>query len=164
MERCVYKHIYNFLLENRIISSNQSGFTPGDSAINQLLYITNKFGKALDDGKEVRVVFCDVSKAFDRVWHKGLLTKLKSIGIQGPLLSWIENYLLDRKQRVVINGCCSDWRNVCAGVPQGSILGPLFFIIYINDIVADINSSIKLFADDTNLYIIVDDPVDAAET
>ena len=103
-----YKHIYNFLLENRIISSNQSGFTPGDSAINQLLYITNEFGKALDDGNEVRVVFCDISKAFDRVWHNGLLTKLKSIGIQGPLLSWIKNYLLDRKQRVAINGCCSD--------------------------------------------------------
>jgi hypothetical protein len=63
----------------------------------------NEFGKALDDGKEVRVVFCDVSKAFDQVWHKGLLTKLKSIGIHGPFLSWIENYLLDRKQRVVIN-------------------------------------------------------------
>jgi hypothetical protein len=62
MERCVYKHIYKFLLENRIIWSNQSGFTPGDSAINQLLYITNEFGKALDDGKEVRVVFCDVIK------------------------------------------------------------------------------------------------------
>ena len=151
MERCVYKHIYNFLLENRIISSNQSGFTPGDSAINQLLYITNEFGKALDDGKEVRVVFCDVSKAFDRVWHKGLLTKLKTIGIHGPLLSFI-------------NGCCSDWRNVCAGVPQGSILGPLFFKIYINDIVADMNSSIKLFANDTSLYMNVDDPVDAAET
>jgi hypothetical protein len=123
MERCVYKHIYNFLLENRIISSNQSGFTPGDSAINQLLYITNEFGKALDDGKKVRAVFCDISKAFHRVWHNGFLTKLKSIGIQGPLLSWIKKYLLDRKQRVVINGCCSDWRNVCAGGPQGSILG-----------------------------------------
>jgi hypothetical protein len=164
MERCVYNHIYNFLLENSIISFNQSGFTSGDSAINQLLYITNEFGKALDNGKEVRVVFCDVSKAFDRVWHKGLLTKLKSIGIQGPLLSWIENYLLDRKQMVVINDCCSDWRNVCAGAPQSSILGPLFFPIYINDIVADIHSSIKLFADDTSLYMIVDDPVDAAET
>jgi hypothetical protein len=61
-----------------------------DSAINQLLCITNEFGKTLDDGKEVRVVYCDVSKAFDRVWHKGLLTILKSIGIQGPLLSWID--------------------------------------------------------------------------
>ena len=98
------------------------------TAINRLLYITNEFGKALDDRKEVRVIFCDVSKAFDRVWHMGLLTKLESIGIQGPLLSWIESYLLDRKQRVVINGCCSDWRDVCAGVPQGSIMGPLFFI------------------------------------
>ena len=78
--------------------------------------MTNEFGKGLDDGKDVRV-------AFDRVWHKGLLTILKSIGIQGSLLSWIENYLLDRKQRVAINGCCSDWRNVCAGGPQGSILG-----------------------------------------
>jgi hypothetical protein len=122
MERCVYKHIYNFLLENRIISSNQSGFTPGDFAINHLLYITDEFGKAHDDGKEVNVVFCDVSKTFDRVWHKRLLTKLKSICIQGPLLSWIEHYLLDRKQRVAITGCCSDWRNVCAGVPRGSIM------------------------------------------
>ena len=103
MERCVYKH--NFLLENSIISFKQSGFTPGDSAINQLLCITNEFGKTLDDGKEVRVVYCDVSKAFDRVWHKGLLTILKSIGIQGPLLSWIDNYSLDRKQMVTINGC-----------------------------------------------------------
>ena len=93
-----------------------------------------------------------------------MLNKLKSIGIQGLLLSWIKNYLLDRKQRVVINSCCSDWRNVCAGGPQGSNLGPLFFIIYFNYVVADINSSIKLFADDTSLYIIVDDPVDAAET
>ena len=89
-----YKHIYNFLLENRIISSNQSGFTPGDSAINQLLYITNEFGKALDDGKKVRAVFCDIGKAFHRVWHNGFLTKLKSIGIQGPLLSWIKKIFI----------------------------------------------------------------------
>lgn len=162
MERCVYKHVYNFLLENGIITFNQSGFTPGDSAINQLLFITNEFGKALDEGKEIRVVFCDISKAFDRVWHKGLLKKLKSIGIRGSLLSWMESYLSNRKQRVVINGCSSDWRKICAGVPQGSILGPLFFIIFINDIVTDINSSIKLFADDTSLYLIVDDPLDTS--
>ena len=164
MERCVYKHIYNFLLDNNIISVNQSGFTPGDSAINQLLYITNEFGKALDDGKEIRVVFCDISKAFDRVWHKGLLWKLKSAGIRGPLLLWIENYLKNRRQRVVINNSYSGWEDIAAGVPQGSILGPLFFILYINDIVTEIESSIKLFADDTSLYIIVDDPASAAES
>ena len=163
MERCVYKHIYNYLLTNRIVTSNQSGFTPGDSAINQLLYITNEFGKALDEGKEIRVIFCDISKAFDRVWHKGLLRKLKSVGIRGHLLGWIESYLSNRRQRVVINGCTSEWQNIYAGVPQGSILGPLLFIIYINDIVSDISSCIKLFADDTSLYLIVDDPLHTAE-
>jgi hypothetical protein len=76
MERCIYKHVYNFLLKNNIITPHQSGFTPGDSAINRLLSLTNEFGKALDEGKEIRVVFCDISKAFDRVWHKGLLNKL----------------------------------------------------------------------------------------
>jgi retron-type reverse transcriptase len=143
MERCIYKHVYNVLLKNSFITPHQSGFTPGDSAINQLLSLTNEFGKALDEGKEIRVVFCDISKAFDRVWHKGLLNKLENIGIQGSLLLWIKNYLADRKQRVVIESAHSKWRTIKAGVPQGSILGPLFFIIFINDIVTEIHSSIK---------------------
>ena len=100
MERLVYKHIYNYLIDNNLITSHQSGFTPGDSAVNQLLYITNEFGRALDEGKEVRVVFCDISKAFDRVWHKGLLRKLESIGIRGSLLSWVKNYLSEKKNNV----------------------------------------------------------------
>ena len=77
LERLVYRHIYNYLIDNNLITSHQSGFTPGDYAVNQLLYITKEFGRALDDGKEVRVVFCDISKAFDRVWHNGLLRKLE---------------------------------------------------------------------------------------
>lgn len=162
MERCVFKYLHNHLLENSIITCHQSGFTKGDSAINQLLFMTNEFGKALDDGKEIRVVFCDISKAFDRVWHKGLLCKLQSIGICGSLLAWIKNYLNNRKQRVVINGNFSQWTCINAGVPQGSILGPLLFIIYINDIVRDIQSTIKLFADDTSLYLIIDNPIDSA--
>ena len=152
MERLIYKHIYNYLIDNNLITSHQSGFTPGDSAVNQLLYITNDFGR------EVRVVFCDISKAFDRVWHKGLLRKLESISIRGSLLSWVKNYLSERKQRVVINNSTSSWRDINVGVPQGSILGPLLFIVFINDILTDINSTIKLFADDTSLYLIVDDP------
>ena len=104
MERCVYKHIHNHLLDNDILTTCQSGFTKGDSAVNQLINITNDFGKALDSGKEVRVVFCDINKAFDRVWHKGLIHKLKQSGISGNLLKWFQNYLYGREQRVVING------------------------------------------------------------
>ena len=117
----VYKHINNFILVNNILTPNQSGFTCGDSAVYQLLYITNEFGRALDAGKEIRVVFCDISKAFDRVWHKGLLKKLEAIGIRGSLLIWIQNYLSNRKQRVVINNVSSDWSNIKAGVPQNRL-------------------------------------------
>ena len=109
-------------------------------------------------------MFCDISKAFDRVWHRGLLYKLRRAGITGSLLSWFSHYLQDRKQRVVLPGASSNWSSVQAGVPQGSILGPLLFLLYINDIVEDIHSSIRLFADDTSLYIIVEDPLDAAVT
>jgi hypothetical protein len=161
MERCVYNHIHNYLFENNIIINNQSGFTKGDSAIYQLINIINEFGKALDEGKEVRVIFYDISKAFDRVWHQGLLKKLESIGIRGSLLDWVQNYLSGRKQRVVIKNVSSDWGFIKAGVPQWSILEPLFF--FINDIVIDIQSTIKLFADDTSLYLIIDNPQTTAD-
>ena len=97
-------------------------------------------------------MFCDISEAFDR----GFLYKLESAGISGSLLSWFKDHLNDRKQRVVFPGSASSWAFIKAGVPQRSILGPLVFLIYINDIVDDIDSCIRLFADDTSLYIIVD--------
>ena len=162
LERIVHKHIFNFFQEHHIITTLQSGFVPGDSTVNQLVDIYNTFCKALDEGKEVRAIFCDISKAFDRVWHKGLIFKLKTVGISGSVLLWFTDYLDNRKQRVVLPGACSNWTSVTAGVPQGSILGPLLFLLYINDIVEDIRSYIRLFADDTSLYIIVDNPVDAA--
>jgi hypothetical protein len=103
------------------------------------------------------------AKAFDRVWHKGLLHKLARAGIAGKLLAWLKNYLHDRHQRVVINGQFSTWGAITAGVPQGSVLGPLLFLIYINDVIRVVqHCQIRLFADDTCLYIDIDNPEDAA--
>ena len=112
--------------------------------------------------KEVRIVFCDISKAFDRVYHPGLLHKLEKAGITGPLLMWFNDYLSNRLQRVVIQGGTSSWGRVEAGVPQGSVLGPLLFLIFINDIVNVVRSPIRLFADDTTLFITVNEPAAAA--
>ena len=102
---------------------------------------------------EVRAVFLDISKAFDKVWHDGLIFKLKQNGISGSLLKPFENYLHNRKQCVVLNGSCSDFSTIGSGVPQGSVLGPLLFHIYINDLERIIKSNIKLFADDTMLFL-----------
>ena len=162
-ERAVFKHFYNHLHDNNVLTSLQSGFIPGDSTVSQLAYLYNAFCQALDTGKEVRVVFCDISKAFDRVWHEGLLLKLEAAGITGSLLTWFRSYLTNRKQRVVLPGVQSNWNYIRAGVPQGSILGPLLFLLFINDIVTDIGSNIRLFADDTSLYMIVDNPTATAE-
>ena len=99
LEKIIHKHLFNFIRDNNILTTLQSGFIPGDSAVNQLVDIYNTFYHSLDQGKEVRAVFCDISKAFDRVWHRGLLYKLESAGISGSLLSWFKDYLNDRKQR-----------------------------------------------------------------
>ena len=155
MERCVHKHISEYLEANTIISEFQSGFKPTDSTINQLAYLCNEFAKDIDESKEIRVVFLDISKAFDRVWHKGLLAKLRAIGFSENIVEWFSSYLENRKQRVCLGGIASAWLSIFAGVPQGSILGPILFLIFINDIVKYIRTNIRLFADDTILYKVV---------
>ena len=165
LEEIIHKHVFNFLRANFVLTNLQSGLIPADSIVNQLVDIHNTFCKALDEGKEVRAIFCDVSKAFDRVWHKRLLFKLKSLGITDSLLSlldWFEEYLSNRKQRVSLPGATPRWTNIKAGVLQGSIIGPLLFLVHINDIVDEINSNIRLFADDTSPYMIVENPIEAA--
>ncbi|MCG7867795.1 MAG: reverse transcriptase family protein, partial [Candidatus Thiodiazotropha taylori] len=128
MERCVHKELYNYINTHNLLTPFQSGFVPGDSTTFQLIHTYHTFCEAVDSGKEVRVVFCDISKAFDRVWHRGLLHKLSQMGCSESILKWFSSYLTDRRQRVVINGQASQWTFVKAGVPQGLILGPLLFL------------------------------------
>ena len=149
--------MFEFFNENNLLSPNQSGFRPGDSCISQLVSIIHNIYKSFDDGLEVRGVFLDISKAFDKVWHEGLIFKLKQNGMSGNLINLLTDFLSNRKQRVVLNGQYSSWANVNAGVPQGSILGPLMFLIYINDLSDGLVSDEKLFADDTSLFSVVHD-------
>lgn len=157
MERVVFKHIYNHLITNNLIYKNQSGFLPGHSTIYQLIDIYNQICKAFDDKKSTCIVFCDISKAFDRVWHKGLMFKLRQNGIRGNLLKWLASYLINRSQRVFVGSTFSNEKNINAGVPQGSVLGPLLFLIYVNDIAHSMLSTVRLFADDSSLAISTSD-------
>lgn len=154
LERCIHSHVFSYLQNNHILTPSQSGFI----AVNQLITIYNDICLAYDKGITTQSIFFDISKAFDRVWHKGLLKKLEAVGIRGNLHKWFTNYLENRKQAVVIKGSISNYNTITAGVPQGSVLGPLLFLIYINDIVASIESSIKLFADDTSMSLALRDP------
>ena len=128
-ERLIFNEMFRFLSENNLISSNQSGFKPGGACINQLLSKTHEIYKYFDDGFEVKGVFLDISKAFDKVWHKGFIFELKQNGVSGKLLSVLSDFLKDRKQRVILNGQVSPWTGVNAGFLQRSILGPLVFLI-----------------------------------
>ena len=150
----MYKHIS----DNNLLSPNQSGFRTGDSCINQLLSITYDIFHCFDKGMETRAIFLDIPKAFDKVRHKGLIYKLRQYGFIGNLLTLLIDFLSNRKQIVVSNGQHSSWADIKAGVPQGSILGPLLFLVYINDLSENLHSSPKLFADDnTSLFSTVTD-------
>ena len=149
--------MYHFFTINNLISRNQSGFRPGDSTINQLVAISDEIFSAFESYEETRAVFLDISKAFDKVWHEGLIFKLEQNGLEVNLLHTRHDFLKGRCQRVVLNGKESGWENIYSGVPQGSVLGPLLFLIYINDFTDNITSNMKLFADDSSLFTKVSD-------
>ena len=136
---------------------------PGDSCIYQLISITDEIYTFFDANPslEVRGVFLDISTAFVRVWHEGLIYKIKCTGLKGDLLALIESFLFERQQRVVLNGQESEWLTIKAGVPQGSVLSPLFLYIYIyiNDSSDNLDANVKLFADDTSMFSVVRDPI-----
>ena len=133
------------MIQNYLLNSCQSGFSPNDACIIQLISITHNIYHAFDANPS----------PFDKVWHEGLLYKLKSNGINGNVLQLIKSFLYNRCKRVVLNRHSSSWLSRGAGVPQGSVLGPLFFLMYINDLPEGLNSEVKLFADDTSLFSIV---------
>ena len=155
-EKIIFDNLYPYVFGNGFIHDKQSGYRRGDSTVKQLLSITHEIYKAFEQGKELRAVFLDISRAFDRVWHEGLIHKLKVIGIEGEMLDILTSFLKNRKQRVTLDGECSDWADLEAGVPQGSILGPILFLIYINDLIDEVSSDIRIFADDTFIFRIVD--------
>ena len=152
LERLIYNRIFGFIESNNLLSSHQYGFRPGYSCTSQLIHLFHEWAKALDKRLSTDVIFLDFEKAFDSVPHDRLLLKLERFGITGSLLSWLSNFLQGRSQRVVIEGCQSDWAPVTSGVPQGSILAPLLFILYVNDIPESLSSPAEMFADDMLIY------------
>ncbi len=153
LEKLMHKRLYTFLEEHDILFKNQFGFRKRSSTGHSLIEISEEIKESIDNGKYGCGIFIDLKKAFDTVNHNILLMKLEHYGLRGPLLKWFETYLTGRKQFVYYNGVSSDIVSISCGVPQGSVLGPLLFLLYINDL-PNISSKLSffLFADDTNIY------------
>ena len=146
--RLVYDQFYTYLTSNRLINSYQFGFRPTYSLYNSLLESTNNWCVNIDNG----VVFIDLKKAFDTIDHEVLLSKLRAYGVDDLTLPWFRSYLTDRRQRRFVNGQFSNSSFITKGVPQGSIIGPLLFLVYINDLPNYLNGGIpRMFADNTNI-------------
>ena len=152
-EKIVYKNVYNHLTQHSLLSDKQSGYRQRHSTEQQLLYLTNNLYKSLDSGRDFTAIYLDISKYFDKIWHKGLLHKCKhDFGITGRLLDWFTSYLQDRRQQVRIRDTYSSTQIINAGCPQGSVLGPLLALIYLDGLSTRTTNDILFFADDTSLY------------
>ena len=128
LERVLHNQIVSHLAKYNLLSAHQSGFRSGYSTQDVLIYVTDKWLKAIDEGKYTGAVFLDLAKAFDTVNHRILCSKLSYYGFRGTSYDFLSNYLSDRQQRVLFNGELSDWETISIGVPQGSILGPLLLL------------------------------------
>ena len=152
-EKIVYKRLYLHFSENALLTEKQSGYRQNHSTQHQLLYLAHRLYKSLDEGREFTAIYLDISKYFDKIWHKGLIYKCRhEFGITGPLLNWITSYLHNRRQRVIVGSASSPLKTLNAGCPQGSVLGPLLALIYLNALSNRTQNDILFFADDTSLY------------
>ena len=158
MERLVRDHLINHFERNNLFTTKQYGFIGGRSTALQLLRVLDEWTEALDNGSDIDCIYMDYQKAFDTVPHNRLLKKFEAYGIGTELIEWIRNYLSGRKQQVSINGETSKWHDVTSGIPQGSVLGPIMFIIFINDLPDIVDSTVYLFADDTKIFNVISEP------
>ena len=156
MERLINQAIMTHLSQHNLINDTQHGFLPKRSCQTNLLLYLELLTSCIDKGLDIDVLYLDFAKAFDKVPHKRLLKKVQAHGDCGKVYSWIENWLMNRKQRVKINSSYSGWNKVTSGVPQGSILGPTLFLMYINDIEENLKSIVRKFADDTKVMKVID--------
>ena len=152
MEHIILSNMWKHLHKHNIILHFQHGFQSGLSCESQLIETVHDWMTAMDNKTQIDAILLDFAKAFDKVPHLRLLSKLTSYGITGNTQNWIKSFLSNRKQRVSVNGALSDITDVTSGVPQGSVLGPVLFLLYINYINGNIKSSIRLFADDSIIY------------
>ena len=144
-EKVIFTLLFKYFDDNNLFTSNQSGFRPCDSCMHQLLSFMHEMYEVFNANPSLDVtrVFLDLSKTFDRVWHDGLMNKLNSLGICGNYYGMIHSFQSDRHQRVVLNGQSSNWSHVKAGVSKGSFLGPLVFLVYVNDLPEGLTTSAK---------------------
>ena len=142
------------MTDNNLFSPFQFGFISGRSTVLQLLHVLKLWTDILDQGGSLDAIYCDFMKAFDKVPHKRLIYKVEKYGIKGNIIGWIESFLSNRTQCVSVNGHKSSSAPVTSGIPQGSVLGPILFVIYINDLpeVMSDGSIAFLFADDTKIF------------
>ena len=156
MESIIKEEVIRHMTINDLFTSDQHGFMKGKSCLTNLLESMEVWSKAIDEGNTVDIIYLDYQKAFDTVPLNRLMKKLHSYGIRGKIWHWINNFLNDRIMRVGVRGQYSEWAEVTSGVPQGSVLGPALFLIYVNDIPDSIDNTIKLFADDTKLSQVIE--------